>query len=151
MALSTFRAAGDHGTFQCVPQPRTKATFGRAVIMQVFVERSGNSVLNGSFYRVGRHSRTQPLSKARSAATVIPWVAAQLAPSCTRSHTAQRSLSEGGMLPVLAVRMLAPRLRRPGIGGFPRKNHYKKMGGPPQPKNHGNLSPLTPRPDTVKR
>ena len=90
--------------------------------MQVFVERGGNSVLNGSFYRVGRHSRTQPLSKARSAATVIPRVAAQLAPSCTRSHTAQRSLPECRMLPVLAVRMLVPRLRRRGIGGCQRNS-----------------------------
>jgi len=91
--------------------------------MQVFVERRRNGVLDGSFYRVGRHSRTQPLSKARSATPIIPWMAAQLAPSCTRSHTAQRSLPEGGMLPVFAVRMLAPRLRRRGIGGCQRNSY----------------------------
>ncbi len=78
-----------------MPQPRTKAAFGRTVIMQVFVERGGNSVLDGSLYRVGRHSRAQPLSKARSTSPIIPWVAAQLSHPCARSHTAQRSLPEG--------------------------------------------------------
>ena len=96
--------------------------------MQVFMKRRGNSVLNGSFYRVGCHSRAQPLSKARSASPVIPRVATQLAHSCTRSHTAQRSLPEGGMPPVLAVRMFAPRLRRSGIGGCQRDCYHNELG-----------------------
>jgi hypothetical protein len=130
MALSTFRAAGDHSTFQRMPQPRTKAAFGGAVIVQVFVERSGNGMLNGSFYRVGGHSRAQPFSKARSASPIIPWVAAQLSHPCTRSHTAQRSLSEGGMLPVLAVRMLVPSLRHCGVGYCQRNGYQNELGDP---------------------
>ena len=122
-ALSGPGVASDHSTFQGVPQPRTKATFRGTVIMQVLVERRRNGVLDGSFYRVGRHSRTQPFSKARSAAPVIPWMAAQLTHSRTRSHAAQRPLPEGRMLPVLTVRMLAPRLCRRGIGGCQRDSY----------------------------
>ena len=78
-----------------MPQPRAKAALSRPVIMQVFVKRRSNGVLNGSFYRVGHHSRAQPFSKARGASSIIPRVAAQLSHPCARSHTAQRSLPKG--------------------------------------------------------
>ena len=56
--------------------------------MQVFVEPRRHGVLNCSFYRVGRHPRTQPFSKARRASPIIPWVASQLSHACARSHAA---------------------------------------------------------------
>jgi hypothetical protein len=88
--------------------------------MQVFVERRRDGVLNGRFYRVGRHSGAQAFSKSRSASAIIPWVATQLSYPSTRNHTAQRSLSERRMLPMPPVRMRVSGLRRCGVGGCKR-------------------------------
>jgi hypothetical protein len=123
MTLSAFRAAGYHGAFQRVPEPRTKTAFSRAMIMQVFVERRRDGVLDGSFYRVGRHSRAHPFSKARRASPIIPWVAAQLSQPCPGGDTAQSAFPEGRMFPVLAVRMRVPSLRGCGVGGCQRDSY----------------------------
>lgn len=84
--------------------------------MQVFVERRGNGVLDGSFYRMSRHPRAQPFSEACRASPIIPWVTAQLSHPCASGNTAQRSPSEGGMLPMLAIRMRVPSMRPCSVG-----------------------------------
>jgi hypothetical protein len=59
-----------------MPQPRTKAAFRGAVIMQVFVKGRRNDVLNGGFHRVNREPRAQSLSESGRASAIIPWVTA---------------------------------------------------------------------------
>ena len=98
--------------------------------MQVFVKARGNGVLNGRFYRVGRHSRAQPFSKARSASPIIPWVAPQLSHPRASSQTGQGSLPKGRLLPVLPVRMRVAILSSRGIYGCQRKNDQSELGDP---------------------
>ena len=103
--------------------------------MQVFVQPRGNGVLHGSFYCVGRESRAHPLSEARRASAIIPWAAAQLPYTCLGSHTAQRGLSDGGVLPVLAVRMRLAALRHRGIGCGQRNSDQHELGDPAHNRN----------------
>lgn len=103
--LSAFRAASDYGALQRMPEPGTKTPLGGTVIVQVFVKWSGDNVLNGVFYRVGRESRPQPFSEPCRACSIISWMAGQLSHSRPRNHAAQRSFAESGMFPVLPVRM----------------------------------------------
>ena len=106
--------------------------------MQVFVQPRGNRMLHSSFYRVGRESRAHPLSEARSASAVISWASAQLVHTCLGSHSTQRGLSEGGVLPVLAVRMRLPALWHRGMGGGQRNSDQNELGDPAHTRNECN-------------
>lgn len=99
-----------------MPEPVTKTGLRGTVIMQIFVKRSGDGVLNGVFYCVGGESSAQPLSEACGTAAVIVGMAGQLSDSSSRSHTTECSFSESRMFPVVPVRMGVRRLSHPGIG-----------------------------------
>ncbi len=58
------------------------------MILQVFVKRSGDRVLDGSHYRVRYESRPQPLPETRGASSVIVRMARQLSDRCPRDHAA---------------------------------------------------------------
>jgi hypothetical protein len=103
--LSAFRAASDYGTLQRMPEPGAETPLGGTVIVQIFVKWSGDNVLNGAFYRVGRESCAQPLSEACRASSIISRMAGQLSHSRPRGHATQRSFAESGMFPVLPVGM----------------------------------------------
>jgi hypothetical protein len=109
--LAGFRVARYHGADQRVLHPGAEARFGGAVIMQVFVQRRRDSMLNAGFHSVGRKSRANALSKAGSAPAPFPRVSPNLCHARARRYAANRPFAKSFMLPVFSIGMVSFRLR----------------------------------------
>lgn len=93
-------------------QPVTEASLVRPMIVQIFMKRRRDGVLDGASYRVGGKSCTQTFAKTRGASSVIPWMTGHLSYCRAADHPSDGSFTEGRMLPMLPVRMfVTPRSR----------------------------------------
>src|SRR5260370_25114437 len=69
-SLAGFGIAGDHGARERVLHGRGEAGLGRTVVVQIFVQRRGNGMLDGGFNCVGGKSGSNVFAEAFGSATM---------------------------------------------------------------------------------
>jgi len=78
---------GDYRARQGMPQAGSEAPFCRAVIMQIFMQRSSHGMFDGRFYSVGRQTGADPLSETRRTASPLMWLIPQMRHACPGRDT----------------------------------------------------------------
>jgi len=98
--------ARDHCTRQRMPQPRTKPALGRPLVVQVFMQRSSDRMVNGGANGVSRKPRAYALAESGCAASVILWMTGHLTESSAADNSTHSALANRRSLPIAAIRML---------------------------------------------
>ena len=103
--LARLCITSDHGALQGIAKPRTKALLRGAVVVQILVKRSGNSVLHSRTHNVGGETRTESLTESGDSSAIILRVITELSDACSGHYTSRSPLSEALVPPVLPVRV----------------------------------------------
>jgi hypothetical protein len=83
-----------------------EAMFGRSLVIQLLMQRRGDSVLHGSFYRVSREARTYPFSESGRTAPESARAMAKLCDTRPGRHARDGLFAERLVFPVSAIGML---------------------------------------------
>jgi hypothetical protein len=108
-ALACFRVSCNHCTRERMPQSGRNTAFIRPMILQVFVERSGNHVFDRRLHRVRCETGAYPLAEAGRSATPLSRAIAQLSNSGASPDSRRRALAECTFLPMLDIGMTGMR------------------------------------------
>lgn len=107
-SLSGSRIVGDHCAAKSVPEPRAEAAAVGSVIVQIFVQRCGNRMLDGGFDTMSGQARAGALAEARGSATPLTRSVSKLGDPSTSAYSSERTFSKSGVFPVLPIWMVLP-------------------------------------------